>query len=130
MTTLRGRMPEADWEAFALDALGELAWHTVDLRFHALIAAGSGNPVVASILDSIAMPTTRARIWRGLTQQDVYPQTIAEHAAIVDALEMHDPQLAAARAVVHVAGVEDWLRRAKLPNPADALSATTQEPIG
>src|SRR6185312_16220686 len=30
-----------------------------DLRFHALIAAGSGNPVLAGMLDSIAMPTVR-----------------------------------------------------------------------
>ena len=28
MTTLRGRMPEADWQAFALDALGRLAGRT------------------------------------------------------------------------------------------------------
>lgn len=91
-----------------------------DLRFHALIAAGSGNPVLASILDSIAMPTTRARIWRGLTQEDAYQQTIAEHAAIVEALEMRDSQLTAARAIVHVAGVEAWLRRALLFTPAAA----------
>lgn len=84
-----------------------------DLRFHAMIAAGAGNPVLASILESIAMPTTRARIWRGLTQQDAYHRTIAEHAAILDALAEHDPDLAAARSLVHIAGVQEWLRRAR-----------------
>ncbi|MGY2061908.1 FadR/GntR family transcriptional regulator, partial [Nocardia gipuzkoensis] len=37
-----------------------------DLNFHAAIAAGSGNRVLASLLDSLSMPTTRARIWRGI----------------------------------------------------------------
>lgn len=98
-----------------------------DLRFHALIAAGSGNLVLASLLDSIAMPTTRARIWRGLTQADARERTIAEHAAILEALDLHDPELAAARTVVHIAGVEDWLRQARLSYPADASADTTQE---
>ena len=78
-----------------------------------MIAAGSGNPVLGSMLDSIAMPTTRARIWRGLTQEDAFPRTIAEHAAILDAITRRDPDLAAARAMVHIAGVEDWLRRTR-----------------
>ncbi len=101
-----------------------------DLRFHALIAIGSDNPLLAYILDSIAMLTTRARIWRGLAQEDAYPHTIAEHVAIVEALEMHDPQLAAARAMVHVAGVGARLRRALLWAPTGVSVGATQEPIG
>ncbi len=89
----------------------ELVEH--DLRFHAMIGAGSGNPVLAGMLDSIAMPTARARIWRGLTEEDALPRTMAEHAGILDAIEQHDPDLAAARALVHVSGVEAWLRRSR-----------------
>jgi DNA-binding FadR family transcriptional regulator len=84
-----------------------------DLRFHALIAAGSGNPVLAGMLDSIAMPTVRARIWRGLTEEDALPRTMAEHAAILDAIEHRDADLAAARALVHISGVQEWLRRSR-----------------
>ncbi|MDQ1486841.1 MAG: GntR family transcriptional regulator, transcriptional repressor for pyruvate dehydrogenase complex [Actinomycetota bacterium] len=84
-----------------------------DLQFHGRIVALSGNPVLASLLDKISAPTTRARIWRGLTQEDAVQRTLTEHAAIVDALEMRDATLAAARATVHIAGVDDWLRRAR-----------------
>lgn len=84
-----------------------------DLAFHSRIAVGSGNTVLASMLESISMPTARARIWRGLTQQDAFPQTIAQHQGIVDAILRREPELAAARAMVHIAGVEDWLRSTK-----------------
>lgn len=38
-----------------------------DLIFHRTFAEGSGNPLLASLLETIAGPTHRARIWRGLT---------------------------------------------------------------
>jgi DNA-binding FadR family transcriptional regulator len=84
-----------------------------DLEFHGRIVAMSGNPVLASLLDKISAPTTRARVWRGLTQDDAVARTLTEHSAIVDALERHDAMLAEARATVHIAGVDDWLRRAR-----------------
>jgi GntR family transcriptional regulator, transcriptional repressor for pyruvate dehydrogenase complex len=84
-----------------------------DLEFHGRIVALSGNPVLASLLDNLSAPTTRARIWRGLTQDDAQARTLFEHTAIVDALEKHDSTLAAARATVHIAGVDDWLRLAR-----------------
>src|SRR5205823_14203567 len=83
-----------------------------DLAFHSAIAAGSGNSVLASMIDSVSMPTERARIWRGLTEEDAVTRTIAEHLAIVDAIASHDSELAAARTLVHITGVLDWLRRA------------------
>ena len=39
-----------------------------DLEFHRRIVACSGNSVLASLLESMSGPTTRARVWRGLTQ--------------------------------------------------------------
>ena len=92
-------------------SVAELVEH--DLAFHSRIAAGTGNAVLASMLDSLALPTSRARVWRGLTQADAVPRTIAEHQGILDAIELRDPDLAAARSMVHIAGVEDWLRRAR-----------------
>jgi DNA-binding FadR family transcriptional regulator len=80
-----------------------------DLAFHRTIALASGNPVLASLLDSIAGPTTRARIWRGITQSGAKERTIAEHEALVQALERRRADLARALATVHVAGVEAWL---------------------
>lgn len=83
-----------------------------DLRFHRRIAQAAGNPVLVSLLDIVSGPTTRARVWRVLTQEGAHQRTLDEHAAIVDALERGDDRLAAARVVVHISGVEEWLRAA------------------
>lgn len=83
-----------------------------DLEFHSAIAAGSGNSVLASMIDSVSMPTERARIWRGITQEDAVARTVAEHLGIVEAIELRDGDLAAARTLVHISGVLQWLRRA------------------
>jgi GntR family transcriptional repressor for pyruvate dehydrogenase complex len=83
-----------------------------DLEFHRQIAAGSGNGVLCSLIESLSGPTTRARIWRGLTQEGAVAKTRDQHWAICDAIAARQPQVAAAWATVHVAGVEEWLRRA------------------
>ncbi|WP_433528174.1 FadR/GntR family transcriptional regulator [Micromonospora sp. CA-263727] len=82
-----------------------------DLEFHRLIAACAGNNVLSSLLDSLSGPTTRARIWRGLTQEGAVDRTREQHAAILDAIAARQPELARSWATVHVAGVEEWLRR-------------------
>lgn len=89
-------------------SIPELVDH--DLALHQRIALGAGNPVLASMLQSISAPTRRARIWRGLTQNDGFEQVLAEHSGIVEAVERHDPDLAYARTLVHIAAIEDSLR--------------------
>jgi GntR family transcriptional repressor for pyruvate dehydrogenase complex len=81
-----------------------------DLEFHRRIALGAGNQVLCSLVDGISGPTQRARIWRGLTQEDAVGRTLAEHRAICDALAAGQPDVASAWATVHIAGVEQWLR--------------------
>jgi GntR family transcriptional repressor for pyruvate dehydrogenase complex len=83
-----------------------------DLAFHRRIAEGSGNPVLCSLLDSLSGPTTRARIWRGLTQDDAMRKTHEQHTAIYEAIAAREPELARSWATVHVSGVEQWLRGA------------------
>ena len=81
-----------------------------DLEFHHRIAAGAGNALLCSLIDSLSGPTTRARIWRGLTQAGAVEKTREQHAAILDAIATRQPELARSWATVHVAGVEEWLR--------------------
>jgi GntR family transcriptional repressor for pyruvate dehydrogenase complex len=81
-----------------------------DLEFHRRIALGSGNTVLCSLLDGLSGPTTRARIWRGLTQEGAVDKTREQHTAICDAIESRQPEVARAWATVHIAGVEQWLR--------------------
>jgi DNA-binding FadR family transcriptional regulator len=83
-----------------------------DLEFHRTIAVGAGNTVLASLIDSLSGPTTRARVWRGLTQEGAVARTREQHAAIYDAIAARQPEVARSWATIHVAGVEEWLRRA------------------
>jgi GntR family transcriptional regulator, transcriptional repressor for pyruvate dehydrogenase complex len=83
-----------------------------DVEFHRRIANASGNVVLAGLIESLTGHTTRARRWRGLTEQDAYEHTVSEHRAICAALRAGDVELARSWAAVHVAGVERWLRNA------------------
>lgn len=89
-------------ELFALDA-----------EFHRLIGVASGNSVLASLIEGLSGPTNRARVWRGRTEVGAQERTVREHQAILDALVARAPDVAHAAMVGHVAGVENWLRRAR-----------------
>jgi GntR family transcriptional regulator, transcriptional repressor for pyruvate dehydrogenase complex len=91
-----------------------------DLEFHRRIVAVAGNSVLSSLLDSMSGPTTRARVWRGLTQAGTTERTLTEHEAILDALAAHEPDIARSWATVHIAGVEQWLSSARREFVGDA----------
>ncbi len=84
-----------------------------DLAFHREIVSCCGNPVLASLLESLSGPMHRARRWHGLMDENALVRTTREHLAILDAIARHQPEIAAARAMTHVAGLEDWLRNAR-----------------
>lgn len=90
-----------------------------DLEFHGLIATGSGNAVLCSLLEGISGPTARARIWRGLSQDGTVSRTREQHREIYSAIARREPELARSWASVHVAGVEQWLRDVLAPGRAD-----------
>lgn len=83
-----------------------------DIEFHRKIAVGSRNSVLASLVDNMSAPTTRARIWRGMTEPRAQERTLAEHRAIYKAIMSRDSDLARSWANVHIAGIETWLRTA------------------
>jgi GntR family transcriptional repressor for pyruvate dehydrogenase complex len=82
-----------------------------DIEFHRQIAIGADNAVLASLVEGLSGPTMRARIWRGLTQEGAAARTREQHQAIVDAISTRQPDLARSWATVHIAGVEERLRR-------------------
>ncbi len=88
-------------------------------EFHARIADAAGNPVLSSLLRSLAGRTLRARIWRGISDRGTLERTRAGHRAIFQALERRDPELT--RAASHIAEVEDWFRNAS-PGPGEPPS--------
>lgn len=83
-----------------------------DLDFHRRIIELSGNSYLAGILEQLSSNTLRARIWRGLTEGGAVDRTLAEHLAVVDAMEAGDADLVRACLTVHISGVERWLTRA------------------
>lgn len=83
-----------------------------DLEFHRIISNASGNAYLSSLLDSMSGSTTRARIWRGITQNESVDRTLSEHASILKALREHDVEMTRAALVVHIGGIESWLRAA------------------
>src|SRR4051794_20572971 len=83
-----------------------------DLRFHRVIAVASRNDVVVALLDNLSSRTTRARVWRGLTQSRAYERTVEEHRAIAEALKAKRGDVASAMMTAHIAGVDFWLEHA------------------
>lgn len=83
-----------------------------DLAFHRAIALAGGNGVLVSLLDGLAGPTMRLRVWRGLSEAGSTDRTLVEHTAIVDALAAGDADLAHAASTVHIAGVQEWMASA------------------
>jgi DNA-binding FadR family transcriptional regulator len=109
------RATDADLEELGklLDSLGESpsADELVanDLEFHRRIVACSGNSVLSSLVETMSAPTTRARVWRGLTQAGAWERTLAEHRAILHAMVLRDAEAARSWSTVHIASVEQWL---------------------
>ncbi|MFC4137782.1 MULTISPECIES: FadR/GntR family transcriptional regulator [unclassified Microbacterium] len=104
---LQDEVASVDPETISLD---DLVAH--DIRFHREIVRLTGNDYLASLIESLSSQTVRARVWRGLTEQNATGRTLAEHRAIADAIAQHDSALATSLATAHIAGVEQWLRQA------------------
>jgi GntR family transcriptional repressor for pyruvate dehydrogenase complex len=92
-----------------------------DAHFHAVVATASGNATLASMLNGLSSRTLRARVWRGVIEEDAKATTIAQHGEILRALGERDPTLAEAAALVHVATTEDWFRR-MIGSPAGGVT--------
>jgi DNA-binding FadR family transcriptional regulator len=82
-----------------------------DLAFHRTIALASRNPVLASLIESLSSRTSRARVWRGITQAGAIEQTKTDHRAIYAALRHHRPDLAGGLAIAHIGAVESWFEQ-------------------
>lgn len=81
-----------------------------DMAFHRAVIAATGNETLATLLEGISGRTVRARVWRGLVDDNVADRTLAEHEAIHAALAARNAPLAQAAALVHVSSTEQWLR--------------------
>lgn len=81
-----------------------------DAAFHRTVIAATGNATLATLLEGISGRTVRARVWRGMVDDNVAGRTLAEHEAIYAALAAGNAALAEATALIHVSTTEEWLR--------------------
>ncbi|MFJ1729890.1 FadR/GntR family transcriptional regulator [Streptomyces sp. NPDC088254] len=81
-----------------------------DAAFHRAVVAATGNETLLTLLEGVSGRTLRARIWRGLVDDQAAGRTLAEHEAIFDALSARDANLSQAAALLHVGNTERWLR--------------------
>lgn len=83
----------------------------LDMQFHNLIAAASGNQVLQVLVASFSVQTHRARLMRSRYVDGILSRSSAEHQSIFRHIKARQPSLAAAAATAHVANVEHWLRQ-------------------
>ncbi len=82
-----------------------------DLEFHRRVAEAAGNSVLCSLVDALCGPTVSARIWRGLTQEGALQPHPGRAPRDPRRPGARQADLARARATVHIAGAEHWLRK-------------------
>ena len=82
-----------------------------DTEFHRGIYAAAENPILTALLDSLQHLGRRTR---GLTivRDEINERVVAQHAAIVDAIEAGDTAAAARSMVVHLQYVRATLTAA------------------
>jgi GntR family transcriptional repressor for pyruvate dehydrogenase complex len=81
----------------------------IDIAFHRIIAAHTGNSVLTGMIEAFASRTVRARLWRSLREEGIDRRTHGEHFAILRALYYREPDNARIRMANHLLGVEDSL---------------------
>ncbi|MCQ9133836.1 MULTISPECIES: FadR/GntR family transcriptional regulator [Streptomyces] len=81
-----------------------------DAAFHRAVVAATGNESLLTLLEGVSGRTLRARIWRGLVDDQAAGRTLAEHEAIYAALTTRDAALSQAAALMHVSNTAQALR--------------------
>lgn len=80
-----------------------------DIAFHDTIAHIAGNETLRVILHTLRTRSGLGLIRRAREEESAEEQSIAEHEAIMEALEARDAELARAATTVHLAQGQRWL---------------------
>ena len=80
-----------------------------DFVFHSTVASYAGNDYLAAMLEAVSVKTTRARTWRGMSEEGAVEKTLNEHRSIIEALAAGDARLAQSIMILHVSGVQQWV---------------------
>lgn len=83
----------------------------MDLEFHDLIAAATGNVSLRMLCASFSARTLRARLMRGQHVEGILSRSNVEHDDIFRHIQNREPVLAAASVTSHIAKVEHWIKQ-------------------
>lgn len=115
-------------------AEGEEALNLADVRFHAAVAAASGNQMLSFLVEGMEEPLHSSRLesLRGyLVRGKAIDALLAEHRAVFDAISSRDPDAAAAAMRSHLVHTRHDLRTA-ISRPIDLTApnstSTGREP--
>lgn len=89
----------------AIEELDHEAAMDKDLRFHRELAGVSRNPILGALIDAVARPTLRMRMWQSMHRSGRLVTTHQEHLAILAAVASGDPVAARAAMYNHLAQV-------------------------
>lgn len=84
-----------------------------DIAFHDTIAEAAANTTLRALLDTIRTESGIGLIRRARDEGQAEAQSIAEHEAILEALERRDGELARSTTLVHLAQGQKWLESAE-----------------
>ncbi|MCC2336195.1 FadR/GntR family transcriptional regulator [Cellulomonas wangsupingiae] len=98
-----------------------------DLAFHRAVADGSGNAVLAALLDALAGGHARRRTWDELHEL-AGSRTFEDHEAVLAAITARDPDRARLRMAMHMVAVEDLLATTSTDGPAPRRRSAAREP--
>ncbi len=91
-------------------------FHRADEMFHAMIAEVAGYPGIWTLILQVKVHVDRYRLLT-LPQQGRIPRVIAEHQAILDAIEAHDPSRARMAMEIHLENLLDNIAVTQNFNP-------------
>lgn len=91
-------------------------FHRADEMFHAAIAEIAGYPGIWTLILQVKVHVDRYRLLT-LPQQGRIPRVIAEHEAILDAIEAHDPSRARRAMEIHLESLLDNIAVTQNFNP-------------
>ncbi|RNL85296.1 FadR/GntR family transcriptional regulator [Halostreptopolyspora alba] len=83
----------------AIDAHDHETAMDKDLQFHRLLSDISDNPILRALIEALARPTLRMRMWQSMHRVGRLATTHHEHAAVLEAVAAGDP--VAARSAMH-----------------------------
>jgi DNA-binding GntR family transcriptional regulator len=99
----------------AVDRGDRLGFYALDLAFHEILVTGLDLPRVAAVIEASRANIDRVR--RLLSSPRRHAVTLAEHRALLEALEAGDPQAARRAMEAHLDAVMEELERFSATRP-------------